>query len=470
MRINIFYIFVAISMVVIAEGFYLVLDTPSSADVTLPVPIVLNDVIPVSTAGAVQEVTPLTVSPAKPLQRIDGLLKIGMKGDEVGILQKMLAQDKTIYPQAAITNYYGSATAQAVKRFQEQQYIATAQNAGVVDAETRNKLNELYQDTPLVIPFVELTSAANPPTVSGSGVPISSGPKDTQPPGTPLGLLATVVSDTQINLVWSKSPDNVGVLGYRVYRNGAYVGGTSGVRHASINLLPETEYSFMVIAYDAAGNISGESVKARGITFQRQVVVVPPPLIPPPLTPVSALPPPTPVPPPTTPPPTSVPPQPAPPPPIPPPPASCGSTTINNCVLAGVSSGGSSGSCASGYTIGSCNYSCNNGAWGQNTNSCALPPPPPPAGCGSGGACTAAEIAIHNTRGNCWVYLSPINKTYNITNYVANGNTHPGGDVIVPYCGSNIYSYFIVGTGGGKKHSTSALNTVLQAYYIGAFQ
>ncbi len=98
-------------------------------------------------------------------------------------------------------------------------------------------------------------------------------------------------------------------------------------------------------------------------------------------------------------------------------------------------------------------------------------PTPPPSGCGSGGACTAADIAPHNSRANCWVYLrSPTNKAYNITNYVANGSSnHPGGDVIVPYCGGDIYDVFI-NNSGGHRHSNSALNNVLQAYYIGPFQ
>jgi hypothetical protein len=96
-------------------------------------------------------------------------------------------------------------------------------------------------------------------------------------------------------------------------------------------------------------------------------------------------------------------------------------------------------------------------------------PPPVAQACGSGGVCTAADIAPHNTRANCWVYLSPTNKAYNITAYVANGNTHPGGDVIVAYCGGNIYNQFL-GSAGGHRHSNSALNSVLQAYYIGVFQ
>lgn len=98
-------------------------------------------------------------------------------------------------------------------------------------------------------------------------------------------------------------------------------------------------------------------------------------------------------------------------------------------------------------------------------------PTPPASSCGSGGACTAADVALHSTRANCWVYLrSPYNKTYNITNYVANGSSsHPGGDVIVSHCGGDIYDFFI-GNAGGHRHSNSAINTILQAYYIGPFQ
>lgn len=97
-------------------------------------------------------------------------------------------------------------------------------------------------------------------------------------------------------------------------------------------------------------------------------------------------------------------------------------------------------------------------------------PTPPPSGCGSGGACTASQVAAHSTKPDCWVYLrSPYNKVYNVTNYVTNGNTHPGGDVIVPHCGGDIYDYFI-GNAGGHRHSNQAINTILQSYYIGPFQ
>ena len=52
-------------------------------------------------------------------------------------------------------------------------------------------------------------------TPIGGGTP--PGP-DTNPPTTPAGLAATVVSSSQINLTWTASTDNVGVTGYRVER------------------------------------------------------------------------------------------------------------------------------------------------------------------------------------------------------------------------------------------------------------
>ena len=46
------------------------------------------------------------------------------------------------------------------------------------------------------------------------------GTPDTTPPSTPTGLTATATSISQINLTWNASTDNVGVAGYKVFRNG----------------------------------------------------------------------------------------------------------------------------------------------------------------------------------------------------------------------------------------------------------
>lgn len=52
----------------------------------------------------------------------------------------------------------------------------------------------------------------------------------------------------------------------------------------------------------------------------------------------------------------------------------CAGTTINHCTLASTPSGGSLGSCESGYT-GACSYSCSQTTWNLSNNSCSLPLP-----------------------------------------------------------------------------------------------
>src|SRR5207248_994570 len=64
---------------------------------------------------------------------------------------------------------------------------------------------------------------SHPVTVTVSNGP----PPDTTPPSVPTGLRATAVSSSQINLSWAASSDNVGVSGYRVFRNGAQIATTS---------------------------------------------------------------------------------------------------------------------------------------------------------------------------------------------------------------------------------------------------
>jgi chitodextrinase len=93
---------------------------------------------------------------------------------------------------------------------------------------------------------------------------------DTQEPSVPTGLDASAVSSTQINLTWNASSDNVGVAGYRIYRNSssspiATVGNTS---YGDTGLSPSTTYAYVVRAFDAAGNTSGPSNTASATTLQ----------------------------------------------------------------------------------------------------------------------------------------------------------------------------------------------------------
>lgn len=79
---------------------------------------------------------------------------------------------------------------------------------------------------------------------------------DTDPPTTPSDLAATAMSSSQIDLKWSPSSDDVGVTGYRVYRNDTRVGTAMGTSYQDIGLKSGTSYRYRLIAYDAAGNAS----------------------------------------------------------------------------------------------------------------------------------------------------------------------------------------------------------------------
>ena len=89
---------------------------------------------------------------------------------------------------------------------------------------------------------------------------------DTTPPSTPSNLAVTGVTASSAALSWSPSTDNVGVSGYRVYRNGTQVGTTTGTTYTDTGLSASTQYKYTVAAYDAAGNVSSQSSSVTATT------------------------------------------------------------------------------------------------------------------------------------------------------------------------------------------------------------
>jgi len=72
---------------------------------------------------------------------------------------------------------------------------------------------------------------------------------DTTAPTTPTSLAGTNVTETSVDLSWNASTDNVGVAGYELTNTSTTVS----------NLTESTTYLFYVVAFDAAGNYSGNS-------------------------------------------------------------------------------------------------------------------------------------------------------------------------------------------------------------------
>ena len=102
--------------------------------------------------------------------------------------------------------------------------------------------------------------------------PTNWGSGDTQAPTVPTNLSATAVSSSQINLTWTASTDNVGVVGYDIYRcagsgcTPTVSVGTSPTNSYSDTGLSSNTYVYAVDAYDAVPNTSAKSSTATATT------------------------------------------------------------------------------------------------------------------------------------------------------------------------------------------------------------
>jgi hypothetical protein len=263
-------------------------------------------------------------------------------------------------------------------------------------------------------PLLALASSSSSTAAEAEYLPSSSSAPAATPgagiapspvaPAAPVDLLVNIISPTQANLSWSPPADTTNVEGYAIYRNFSRIGVTPDTVFSDVTYSSQYTYSYNVTAYAESGL---ESAYSPTFTIEGDSGAAPSP----------------------------------------------DNLTPNPAPIAAVVTAPSPAP-VSGPT--------------PSQKPAAVKPvaAASASACGSGGSCTAAQIAAHNTRGDCWVYLSQINKAYNITAYVADPSLHPGGDVIAPHCGTDIYNYFL-GTAGGHKHSSNALNNVLQAYYIG---
>jgi hypothetical protein len=84
---------------------------------------------------------------------------------------------------------------------------------------------------------------------------------DSSAPTPPTNLKAAF-KNKRVQLTWQTSTDNVGVTGYVVYRDGAYLGQTTTARYVDNTVSSRVTYTYFVTAADAAGNESEPSNSA----------------------------------------------------------------------------------------------------------------------------------------------------------------------------------------------------------------
>lgn len=104
-------------------------------------------------------------------------------------------------------------------------------------------------------------AAGNESPLSAALIVLTPAAADTSAPTTPTNLRSTSVTHEQINLAWNAASDNVGVTGYRLYKDGSNVAfaTTTATSYSDTGLTAEQSYLYRVSAVDAAGNVSSHS-------------------------------------------------------------------------------------------------------------------------------------------------------------------------------------------------------------------
>jgi serine/threonine protein kinase/chitodextrinase len=94
-------------------------------------------------------------------------------------------------------------------------------------------------------------------------------------PSAPTGLAVTSTAADRVTLTWAPARDNIGVAGYRVYRDGRMIANVSRTGFADTGLSADTSYEYKVQAFDTSNNMSAYSSTVTGTT-RRQSTTSPP--------------------------------------------------------------------------------------------------------------------------------------------------------------------------------------------------
>jgi chitodextrinase len=104
-------------------------------------------------------------------------------------------------------------------------------------------------------------AAGNESVPSATLVQSTSAAADTEAPSIPTDLTANSVTSSSIGLTWTASTDNTAVTGYRIFRDGSEVDTSNSNSHTESGLSPNTQYTYRITAFDAAGNESSQSTE-----------------------------------------------------------------------------------------------------------------------------------------------------------------------------------------------------------------
>ncbi len=151
------------------------------------------------------------------------------------------------------------------------------------DVDIADVVNTYYKDSSIVpghlyIYYIKAFDDAGNLSIPSAAVSItvpSSTSADTEAPTVPASLSASALDSTKITLTWAASSDNVGVAGYKIYRNNSVVGSAVSTAYTDATVSAGAVYTYTLRAYDGAGNLSQPS-SGVGITVPAVTDSTPP--------------------------------------------------------------------------------------------------------------------------------------------------------------------------------------------------
>ena len=126
-------------------------------------------------------------------------------------------------------------------------------------AETTFTLSGLLCDNSYGVAVDAYDAAGNRSDVSSPMTIATGACPDVVAPTAPANLLAVDATPSTVRVVWDASTDDVGVTGYRLHRDGAYVATTAAREYTFSSLDCGSGSEFGVDAFDAAGNVSARA-------------------------------------------------------------------------------------------------------------------------------------------------------------------------------------------------------------------
>ncbi len=204
----------------------------------------------------------------------------GKRGEEVELLQEILATDPEIYPEGFVTGYFGPLTYQAVKRFQKE---AGIEQVGVVGPKTLGKINELLEEGAgesgqvppglLVAPGIRKKLGYTPTPPEGQELPPGISKKLEEESASPFSVSNVSVSEVDSDsalIAWMTDEEADSKVYYNTsspVKPGEYKTEYSSglVEEHEIELkelTPETEYFFFVESEDSEGNNATSTEKS----------------------------------------------------------------------------------------------------------------------------------------------------------------------------------------------------------------